>query len=140
MGGNFSQEMAVYHACWSMMDRQIMLIGENAVVLFLAPGKHHISSPKGAKCGIVPLGEPCLRTTTTGLKWNLSTSQSYLMFMFPPYNHLLTLISLLNACLDNDVLQFGCLLSSSNETSENSVTIENSHPLIWTFDIAPSGF
>ena len=38
---------------------------------------------------------------------------------------------------DDDIIQFGGLISSSNMTLTSEITVENSHPVIWTFDCAP---
>jgi thiamine pyrophosphokinase len=108
LGGNVSQEFANYHSCWKHNKRQIAFIADSGLVLYLAPGRHLIRSAMGLKCGILPLGEPCATITTTGLKWNL----------------------------DHDEMQFGGLISSSNVTVSPSVTVENSHPVLWTFDCA----
>lgn len=72
-GGNIGQEFANYHACWKHAHRQIALVSENGIALFLVPGKHRIQSAVGMKCSLLPLGEPCASVTTTGLKWNLGT-------------------------------------------------------------------
>jgi len=112
LGGNASQEMANYHSCWAYPKRQIALIGELSVAFHLIPGSHIIQAARGIKCGILPLGNRCKSITTTGLKWDLNNSE----------------------------LSFGGLISSSNRTVSPEVTIRCTHPLLWTFDFAPSNF
>lgn len=75
-GGNIGQELANYHACWKHSHRQIALISEAGVVMYLAPGRHRIHAAADFKCSILPLGEPCASITTTGLKWNLGTQKN----------------------------------------------------------------
>jgi len=60
-------------------------------------------------CSLVPVGEPCT-VTTTGLKWDLN----------------------------EDVMQYGGLISTSNELETKSttkVTIKTSKPLFWSINI-----
>ncbi|KAL9647127.1 hypothetical protein ABK040_004843 [Willaertia magna] len=72
----------------------------------LLPGKHLIVRNENWEkkiCALVPLGIPCRTVTTNGLKWNLKEQR----------------------------LEFGGLVSTSNEMIGEEVWIENSDPLLW---------
>ncbi|XP_063360513.1 thiamin pyrophosphokinase 1 [Cydia amplana] len=92
---------------------RLYLISDDAVSWLLPPGDHVIVVPEESKkhkrawCSLVPVGEPCV-VTSTGLKWNLN----------------------------NQILAFGKLVSSSNTfTGSDTVTVKCSHPLLWSMKV-----
>jgi len=100
------------HALITVENRKIILCGKENLVLILWPGKTilHCDSEEGKVlyCSIVPLG--VVKTiSSTGLKWNL------------------------------DGLNFGfrkdCIISTSNEFAESTVTIETTEPCLFILDL-----
>ena len=100
----------------------VHLISSNSTDWLLQPGIHTINLQayktdnlkngptqelKDSHCGLIPLGEPCTKVKTSGLKWNLD---------------------------GNNTLAFGTLVSTSNGFVGNTVTIETETPLIWTME------
>ncbi|XP_076366498.1 thiamine pyrophosphokinase 1-like [Tachypleus tridentatus] len=79
----------------------VFLFSGYSILWLLDEGQHKIHVPTSVHhlhCGLIPLGEPCQRVTTTGLKWNLR----------------------------NDRLNFGGLISTSNTYSGlEVVTVKN---------------
>jgi thiamine pyrophosphokinase len=131
-GGRFDQELACLHALvkWAdSFDRMVLLSREN-VAFLIAPGNiHHIHIRKaairwqeGPVCGLIPVFGRVDSITTSGLKWDLQ----------------------------GDSLEFGKLISSSNEilgldvtsdgdddTAYVTVSVETSHPVLWTCQLSP---
>ena len=99
----------------------VFIISSFTTDWLLQPGTHHINFHEKAisintkstyyskrrHCGIIPLGNPCTKVNTTGLKWNLC---------------------------DKQTLAFGTLISTSNEYIDNIATIEVDTPVIWTME------
>ncbi|CAB3236828.1 unnamed protein product [Arctia plantaginis] len=93
---------------------KVFILSDDSLSWLLNPGEHTIIVPKStlkykrAWCSLIPIGEPCKYVTSTGLKWNL----------------------------DNQPLQFGQLVSTSNAFSgSETVTIHCSHTLLWSMKI-----
>ncbi|OQV22255.1 putative Thiamin pyrophosphokinase 1 [Hypsibius exemplaris] len=61
---------------------------------------------EGAYCGLLPLRGPS-KVSTTGLRWNL----------------------------DDQQIEFGGLISTSNEMAAPSVTVQTSLPVVWTMSV-----
>lgn len=62
-------------------DGDIYLLGRNSLTWLLPSGSNHIHIPQVLRknpeknyIGFFPLGSPCYKCTTTGLKWNLCES------------------------------------------------------------------
>src|SRR5581483_9690251 len=91
--GRFDQVIAnietLYHAANILPDYQVYLMGSQSLTWLLKPPGHHKLICKEFDvryCSLIPIGSPSI-VTTTGLKWNLK----------------------------NDKLEFGHLVSTSNE-------------------------
>ena len=123
-GGRFDQEMACIQALfkWSdVFDNKLFLFDDNTCA-FLLPavirneirlpfyGDQHSSNGmlgEGPTCGLIPIGHRCEFVHTTGLKWNL----------------------------DGTSLEFGGTVSTSNRVMEEVVTVQASHPLVFTAEM-----
>ncbi len=133
MGGRFDQEMqnvnSLYQCARSTCSQidKVWLLSTETLVCLLVPGKHVIVPNfdiESRTCGIIPLGRlkapnwtgitsiyliyflgcPCESIQTRGLRWNL----------------------------ENEKLEFGQLISSSNHIEGTHVEIDTSHPVLWT--------
>lgn len=77
---------------------RMVLLSSDSLAMFLPPGEHLVHpnrAMEGPTCALVPLGAPCPRVTTSGLRWNLSEGE----------------------------LRFGGLVSTSNEFGEDPVRV-----------------
>ena len=126
-GGRLDQIFGLFETLFHAQNIEdlppVFLVSSNSTDWLLPPGKHTIDLQcndvanvnttfdavlNNGHCGLIPLGEPCVNVKTSGLKWNLC---------------------------DGQTLQFGTLVSTSNEFSSNVVTVENGTPLVWTMEI-----
>jgi len=119
-GGRFDQTMAsiqtLFQHCTSW-NYNILLYTEDTYAMLLEPGvEHHIQVfshendvEEGPSCGLIPIGGRCEFVKTEGLQWNL----------------------------DNDSLEFGGLVSTSNcvVKGRRDVKVLCSHPLLWTMEL-----
>jgi thiamine pyrophosphokinase len=125
-GGRFDQEMASFQVLYKWQNHFkggmwlyndfncAYLVGSSkkyAIHLSLSnsdDNAQEASSPsEGPTCGLIPLGEPCQSLTTDGFQWNL----------------------------DHQPSAFGGLVSTSNHLTTDVVTIEASHPIIFTAEV-----
>uniref|UniRef100_A0A4W5PLM2 Thiamine pyrophosphokinase n=1 Tax=Hucho hucho TaxID=62062 RepID=A0A4W5PLM2_9TELE len=120
LAGRLDQTMAsvetLYHAL-NMTELPLVVLQGCSLAYLLRPDMRHRlgvnTGLEGKWCSLIPIGGPC-RTHTTGLKWNL----------------------------DNQVLQFGKLVSTSNTyepvaqgDQRKPVTVTTDQPLLWSMGI-----
>jgi thiamine pyrophosphokinase len=111
LGGRFDHEMGNINVLHIFPNINIILLS-NDCLIFLLPRTHaheiHVErSIEGPHCGLIPIGMPSTSTTTTGLRWNL----------------------------DNTSMSYGGLISTSNITEEDKVTVTSASDLIWTISL-----
>ncbi|KAM9436840.1 thiamine pyrophosphokinase 1 [Clarias gariepinus] len=120
LGGRFDQIMAAVETLFhfqKMAEMPVVVIQGSSLACLLREGRKHQlyvnTGLEGDWCGLIPVGGSCL-TSTSGLKWNL----------------------------DNKMLEFGKLVSTSNTYEEldandkrKPVTISTDKPLLWTMAI-----
>lgn len=132
-GGRFDQEMACIQALykWSeVFDYKLFLCDDNTCAFLLSdvitneirlpfygesPANEQENVPddlvgEGPTCGLIPIGHRCEFVRTTGLKWNLDGSVA---------------------------LEFGGMVSTSNRAMNELITVQASHPLVFTAEITP---
>ncbi|XP_046870465.1 thiamin pyrophosphokinase 1 [Hypomesus transpacificus] len=120
LAGRLDQTMAsvetLYHAL-SITQLPLVVIQGSSLALLLRPERIYrlgvSTGLEGPWCSLIPVGGPC-RTHTTGLKWNL----------------------------EDQVLQFGILVSTSNTyepvapgDARKPVTVTTDRPLLWSMGI-----
>lgn len=112
-GGRMDQSLGNLNTLYCLAEN-----GENPIwldlfnaTIALSKGKHviHIDrETQGPMCGLLPIGHRVERIITDGLKWNL-----------------------------NSALSFGesGLISTSNQVLHDSITLETSHPVLFTIEL-----
>ncbi|XP_018557537.1 thiamin pyrophosphokinase 1 isoform X6 [Lates calcarifer] len=120
-----NQDLTDFTKCLAIMVEEI----QNRK---LQQGSHRLGVNTGLEgdwCSLIPVGGPC-QTITTGLKWNLTAVSQGLT----PEDK------------DNEVLQFGKLVSTSNTYEpvepghpKNPVTVITDQPLLWSMGIHKNG-
>lgn len=116
-GGRFDQEMATMDAIYRWSHRwplKYQLYSDQNVAALLSPTlaqRHRIRirpDLEGPTCGLLPIGVPCDRVSTTGLRWNLAEAP----------------------------LAFGQMVSTSNIIDADEICIQASQPIVWTAEIS----
>jgi len=96
--------------CKQLLHIPITFCCGQSCIIPILPGETNLivnTKFEGDWCGLIPFGSP-VKTTTTGLKWNL----------------------------DNQTLAYGSLVSTSNELDgSGKVMIRNDEILIWTMQV-----
>jgi thiamine pyrophosphokinase len=130
-GGRFDQEMGCIQALfkWSeTFDYKLFLFDDNTCAFLLphvvlneirlpfygeTPLNEQENAPsdlvvgEGPTCGLIPIGHRCEFVHTTGLKWDL----------------------------DGCALEFGGMVSTSNRAMREVITVQASHPLVFTAEM-----
>jgi len=117
LGGNFSHELANVNILYLFKHRKLFLFSDQNIAFLLHPGHHIIRARNPGNeirrifCGLIPMGGRCNSITTKGLRWNLQKG----------------------------ALEFGGMVSTSNEVAEDHTEVELtiSDPVLWTFDARP---
>lgn len=128
-GGRFDQEMGCIQALFKWSDafhNKLFLVDDNTIAFLLPPVvRNEIRLPfygespanenipgnlvgEGPTCGLIPIGHRCEFVHTTGLKWNLNRDVA---------------------------LEFGGMVSTSNRAMDEVVTVQASHPLVFTAEM-----
>lgn len=114
--GRFDQIIATINTLFTassiLPTVPIYLVHATSVSFLLQPGSHEIAIDQrltGQPCGLIPIGHPAYEVTTSGLKWNLSSSR----------------------------LAFGDIISTSNtyDAIASRVSVTTDSPLLWTMEI-----
>lgn len=109
-GGRFDHEMAAISLLHSYTSRfgRLVLFGAGNIAFLLLPGYTHLlelqERLEGPTVGLIPVRGACKSVTTEGLRWNLQGGS----------------------------LEFGMLVSTSNEAMEKEVWVKTDAPLVWT--------
>jgi thiamine pyrophosphokinase len=118
-GGRFDQQMASVQSLYCYPGREIFLYTDTSMAVLVHAGETSIflgleatktknnSISEGPTCGLIPIGQPVRSMTTTGLRWNFNQQG----------------------------IEFGGLVSTSNQITENEVTISSSEPFVFTAEM-----
>eukprot|EP01105_Mastigella_eilhardi_P020663 TRINITY_DN4937_c0_g1_i4.p1 TRINITY_DN4937_c0_g1~~TRINITY_DN4937_c0_g1_i4.p1 ORF type:complete len:294 (-),score=69.69 TRINITY_DN4937_c0_g1_i4:294-1175(-) len=127
MGRSLTQELANFNVFFTFANEprpvELFMVSKHNVAWLLKRGRNVIACPHSPpvgrttalvvtqrepaiKCGLLPIGGPCARVTTRGLRWDVDGRMEY-----------------------------GVLVSSSNEVCSRSVVVETTDPLLWCVDL-----
>ncbi|XP_010269525.1 PREDICTED: thiamine pyrophosphokinase 1 isoform X2 [Nelumbo nucifera] len=111
MGGRFDHEIGNINVLYRFSELRMVLLSDDCLIHLLPRTHHHeihiLPSVEGPHCGLIPIGMPTAKTTTTGLQWDLNDTE----------------------------MRFGGLISTSNLTREKKITVRSDSDLIWTISI-----
>ncbi|XP_020870423.1 thiamine pyrophosphokinase 1 isoform X1 [Arabidopsis lyrata subsp. lyrata] len=115
LGGRFDHEAGNINVLYRYPDTRIVLLSDDCLIQLLPKSHRHEihiqSSLEGPHCGLIPIGTPSAKTTTSGLKWDLANTE----------------------------MRFGGLISTSNLVKEEKITVESDSDLLWTISIKKTG-
>ncbi|CDS40725.1 thiamin pyrophosphokinase 1 [Echinococcus multilocularis] len=110
-GGRADHEFGIVNSLFiakGLTNIPLLLVTESSISCLLDEGFNeiHLSNcPTNLHCGLIPIGRP-VRVTSKGLRWNLVS--------------------------DNDILDFGKLVSTSNQTIDTRVEVVSDGLLLWS--------
>ncbi|CAI2727465.1 unnamed protein product [Schistosoma spindalis] len=110
-GGRFDHEMGLIKTLYEtkkLTNIPLLLVSECSVTFLLDEGEHTIHASTGYEAqhvGLIPVGQPC-QVTTTGLQWDL----------------------------DNGILSFDDIVSTSNRLLDGIVYVKCNRPLLFTME------
>ncbi|KAG2322542.1 hypothetical protein Bca52824_015755 [Brassica carinata] len=111
LGGRFDHEAGNLNVLYRYPDTRIILLSDDCLIQLLPKThRHEIQiqpSLQGPHCGLIPIGTPSAKTTTTGLQWDLTDTE----------------------------MRFGGLVSTSNMVKGEKITVESDSDLLWTISI-----
>lgn len=111
LGGRFDHEMGNINVLCRFSSMRMVLLSDDCLIQLLPKTHHHEihiqSSVEGPHCGLIPIGMPSGRTTTTGLEWDLNETE----------------------------MRFGGLVSTSNIVKGEKITVQSDSDLLWTITI-----
>ncbi|XP_020573789.1 thiamine pyrophosphokinase 1-like isoform X2 [Phalaenopsis equestris] len=111
LGGRFDHEIGNINVLHRFSNVRIILLSDDCLIFLLSKTHRHEiyieSSVEGSQCGLIPIGAPSARTTTHGLKWDLSETG----------------------------MHFGGLVSTSNSVREEKITVQSDVDLLWTISL-----
>jgi len=113
--GRLDHTFGIINALFMAAPNQVAVVSDDSAMFLLCPGEHRIVVPDAQlapHCGLVPVGEPCTRITTTGLRWNSTDGH----------------------------MEFGGLISVCNRvdpTSGGRVWVSTDTHVLWTCTLSP---
>ena len=117
-GGRVDHNLHCMHTLQKYYQRNqcadvFALMGEESLMMYLKAGLTEIKQSKyedSDGCGLIPIGKPVEKISTTGLKWNLGNFERQ----------------------EGESIQFGKLISTSNAIVAPTVKVMTSDPVFWT--------